>query len=118
TLKQCRSRVGSDSRLVATVPYLPHELALHFVAYANAAIAIDTLRHIDMDIRVRIIEQRRMARSAAFGFESVVSKIAMKLLIGETSNHITRVLARKKPEQRSPQIFKLGRMRVNHHPID
>jgi hypothetical protein len=84
--------------MIATVPHLPHELALDLVADAYATVAINALRHIDVEIRMRIIKESPISLLGAFTLESVISKVTMEFLFWKASDRIARILVGQKPE--------------------
>jgi hypothetical protein len=92
-------------------------LTLHLLTNADAAIAVDALRHIYADVRVSLIQKADISCAQAFTFELVASKIAMKLLVREATHRVGRVLPCQQLEEGSPELLKLICMGLDDHPV-
>lgn len=100
------------------IEYLPDKLALHFFADAHAAIAKNAVRHIHVDVRMRIIQKRRIMRSIKVRLaQFVLACISMKFLVGKLAEHISRMILGQHAQQTATLIFERRRVRRDHHAV-
>jgi hypothetical protein len=78
---------------VTFVEDLPNELTLHFVTDAHASIAEDALRHIDVNVRMRSVEQVRSLLAVEITLvETVLEGIAVERLIDSFSQAVAGMI--------------------------
>ena len=59
---------------------MPDPLPLDFVAYADAAVAVDASRHVDRDVRVRSIDTMDINSAMQVPLQAVLTQHPMELL--------------------------------------
>jgi hypothetical protein len=94
---------------VTFVENLPHGLTLHFVTDANASIAEYALRHIDLNVRMRCVEQWRAERSVEVTLvQAVLEGIAVEGLISSFSQPIAGMILSEHSQKHSSLILERG----------
>jgi hypothetical protein len=103
-------------RCIAAIHDLPNELSLNLVADPHAAIAVDAPRHIDMDVRMRIVYQRGilLAQKIVFG-EPVLTSNSMEWFIGILKERPSRILPGEHLQIHPPCSYELGGLSLDLH---
>jgi len=106
--------VGDNSGFLATIPDIPYKLALQFGADPHAPIAVDTPRHLHLNVRVGIIDKSAFRR---LGLKAIMPEPAMKRLFRPLSNGGLRIPFRKHRQGRFPGRLQFRSVSPYLHPI-
>jgi hypothetical protein len=77
---------------------MPDKLPLKVRTYPNAGVAIDAPRHVDRNVRVRIVRGHSAIAVKIARIETVVERQLRKELVGKRGECPRRVVARKHPQ--------------------
>ncbi len=115
--EQRGARVGSDDHLVAAVVHFPHELPLQVVADAHAAQTVDAARHVDADVGVRCVDERRVLLTSELAFERSFAKVASERVLFRRLQRLGRQASREHLERRAAVGVDERRPGADDHPI-
>ncbi len=116
-VRERRSRVGDEPRLRASLPNLPRELALNIGADAGAPKARDALVHVDVDVRVRIVDERRIGHGTR-ALDPGAAQHHVEGLVGRRVGRRLWVLERKHTDQLVPQRVEVVGPGLDCHAVD
>ena len=104
--------------LLATFDHLPYKLSLHFLANPHAAIAVDALRHIDSNVRMRFVEKLEVLFAQKVGTrQAVLTRKFMKWLVGKILEGCPWIFASEHAQIHSSGMLELGRVGLDDHAV-
>ena len=83
TLQQGGQRVRHDPAVVGAAEHVPDREALDLVADPHAAVALDALGHVHVDVGMGVVHGRRRRRALRRVGDAVAVEGAMELLLGQ-----------------------------------
>ena len=116
-----RGASGRPARCVvshASLPHVPDELPLQLRADAHAAVALDAPRHVDRDVRMRVVYEapleHRLRRSRG---KAPNAHLPMELFLREAFDGPGWILAGQRLDDRPAGLFKLRSVRLDLHTV-
>src|SRR6185312_7529134 len=106
--------IGDNSGSLSSIPDIPYELALQFGADPHAPIAVDTPRHLHLNVRVGSIDKSAFRHLA---LKAVMPEPAMKRLFRPQSNGGLRIPFRKHRQGRFPARLQFRSVSPHLHPV-
>ena len=68
------SGIRDNPRIVTAIKYLPHKLPLNFFADPYTAVASNAFGHVDVNVRMRVVNEVWFIRSVEITFAQTISQ--------------------------------------------
>jgi hypothetical protein len=103
---------------MSSVNDLPHKLALDFFADPHTPVAQNALRHIDVNVWVRIVKQLAVvATIKVCPGQTVRGCKLMKIFFRKQTILVRRMILGKHAQQHHAFMLERGRVRRDHHSV-
>lgn len=103
---------------MASIENLPNELTLYLIAEPHTAITVNALRHVDVDIRMRVVDERRFTYSPEVAFfQSVLDCVTMKGFIRRFPKSMRRMILGQHFQYHAPLMLEQWSMSGDEHAV-
>jgi hypothetical protein len=103
---------------MSSVNDLPYKLTLKFVANPHTAVAENALRHIDVNVWVRIIEQFGVMATIEVCFtQAILQRKTMKIFTRKPTKCVRRMVPGKHAQQHRAFMLESRTVCPNHHSV-
>jgi hypothetical protein len=103
---------------MSSVKDLPYKLALEFVANPHTPVAKNALRHIDVNVWMRIVKQLDPVATIKVCFaHTVLQRKTMKIFTGKLTKRVGRIILCQHAQQYLAFMFERRRVRRDDHSI-
>jgi len=106
---------GDHPCAIAARPHVPDELSLHLLADAHAAVALDALGHVHVQVRVGGVDLRRVGGAAALALQAVALEEPVQRLLRRPLDRARGVAPREQPKRAAPRVLDLRALRGDDH---
>ncbi len=109
-LRQGGAGIGNNSSFVSPVEYLPDKLSLNLIANPHTAVAENAMRHVNVDIWVRIVVQFLAVNAEVFLSQTVLQGELMKGFFGKATKGVSRMILGQHAQQHPAFMLERTRM--------